>query len=223
MPNHVTTVIIGQKSAIKKIKELFFSTDRDGKGYLDFAKVIPVPDDLYRGDIPYSLKTVKVPATPKENEIAALIRSLHSRIGDDAEINQGIMAGILELAAEHNFDLDALGCPVKTWYDWNCDNWGTKWNSYMCKFTNKEIRFDTAWASPVPVLLEISRQLGPDVTLRIDYADEDIGHNLGSYELKGGQVVSRMDVWEGSEEAVRLACEIKRREADEYLGRRPGM
>ena len=43
------------------------------------------------------------------------------------------------------------------WYDWNSENWGTKWNAYATKvFTNDndtlEFTFKTAWNIPQPII-----------------------------------------------------------------------
>ena len=39
-----------------------------------------------------------------------------------------------------------------TWYDWCCENWGTKWNSMH----GDAYSFDTAWAPPVPIFNRIA-------------------------------------------------------------------
>ena len=46
------------------------------------------------------------------------------------------------------------------WYDWSCNNWGTKWNSYEVevhqdKESILEIDFSTAWDSPRGVVEKI--------------------------------------------------------------------
>lgn len=47
------------------------------------------------------------------------------------------------------------------WYDWNSDNWGTKWNAYDINIESEwdggdccemEIHFDTAWSAPFPII-----------------------------------------------------------------------
>lgn len=50
----------------------------------------------------------------------------------------------------------------KGWYDWSNANWGTKWNAYS-SVTDPEgeadscrIKFDTAWAPPLPVLQRLA-------------------------------------------------------------------
>ena len=54
------------------------------------------------------------------------------------------------------------------WYDWACDNWGTKWD--VCSpWDTDEIysdengetyvfKFDTAWSPPIPVYDEMIKQ-----------------------------------------------------------------
>lgn len=41
-------------------------------------------------------------------------------------------------------------------YEWNCENWGTKWNAYECSCKVKDgkaiIMFRTAWSYPEPVI-----------------------------------------------------------------------
>ena len=49
---------------------------------------------------------------------------------------------------------------VKDWYDWSCNNWGTKWdasNAYIDEYIAEDddcdkmirIQFDTAWSPPM--------------------------------------------------------------------------
>jgi hypothetical protein len=46
---------------------------------------------------------------------------------------------------------------IPNWYDWNCENWGTKWNAYAQSIIEQDddmlqLRFDTAWSPPTPVI-----------------------------------------------------------------------
>lgn len=45
------------------------------------------------------------------------------------------------------------------WYHDRCERWGTKWNSVSCEFfdDNLQIRFDTAWNPPVPIIKELAK------------------------------------------------------------------
>ena len=50
------------------------------------------------------------------------------------------------------------------WYDWNRENWGTKWNAdkaevYVCKYGDHvQFKFETAWCAPVEILLALRDQ-----------------------------------------------------------------
>lgn len=219
MPNHVTTVIKGSPEAIKAIRERFSSKEKNGE-FLDFAKVIPVPSDVCQGDLPWSSEEVKAPETVAQKAAVETITKLHAKAADISSPHDEIqtaLGAILKIAATHGFDLKAMGFPVRSWHDWNVEVWGTKWNSYSCDFQQDKIWFDTAWSSPAPVIAEISRQLGEDVVLKVEYADEDIGHNCGAYEIRGGEVGAKLKLEPGSEDAIRFACRIKGQDPSEYL------
>jgi hypothetical protein len=219
MPNHITTVIKGAPEAIEAIRQRFSSQGSNGE-FLDFAKVIPMPSDVYQGDIPFSSEKVEVPETVAQKAASETIGKLHAKAADISAPHdevQTALGAILKIAATHGFDLEAMGFPVRTWHDWSCDHWGTQWNSYSCSFTDDSIRFNTAGETPTPVIVEISRQLGKDVVLRTEYADEDIGNNCGAYEIRGGVIGAKLDLEQGSEQAIRFTCGIKGWDPGRYL------
>lgn len=41
----------------------------------------------------------------------------------------------------------------KNWYDWNCSNWGVKWDANIIDWEERDeciwISFDTAWGAPI--------------------------------------------------------------------------
>lgn len=95
-----------------------------------------------------------------------------------------------------------------TWYEWNCINWGTKWNSYDNKISPREIKFCTAWSCPVPIvqkLAEIANEIG-GITFIWMYADEDIGNNDGIFVFKGSSL-QEMECDAGSDQAFWVASE----------------
>jgi hypothetical protein len=58
---------------------------------------------------------------------------------------------------EESAELIEIGC--RDWYDWSRKNWGTKWNACHIEIDDStvvhgylDIRFDTAWDAPIPVL-----------------------------------------------------------------------
>jgi hypothetical protein len=77
---------------------------------------------------------------------------------------------------------------IPNWYDWNYDNWGTKWNCSECSRDGNVFIFQTAW-STVPKIISVMSNLFPDVQFVCEYADEMVGSNCGMYIFKNGDVV----------------------------------
>lgn len=101
------------------------------------------------------------------------------------------------------------------WYSWNRHAWGTKWNAYDTELNgaegdHAEVRFDTAWSHPRPVVVALSEAF-PDQEIVAKWADEDLGGNLGGYAIKNGNIRSIEGVPDAdySDEARDWACELK--------------
>lgn len=79
-----------------------------------------------------------------------------------------------------------------SWYDWSCKNWGTKWNCNSEQYTSDYwMEFQTAWAPPTPVMLELSRQ-NPTSLITHYYIDE--GYCFAGYSLYlNGQIIYEFD------------------------------
>lgn len=91
---------------------------------------------------------------------------------------------------DSEFDFNTVvPCPESegdNWYNWNCNNWGTKWNSYGVEFHGDDtVSFDTAWSHPQPVMEALSAKF-PDATFEVKFADEDIGHNAAHCQYEDG-------------------------------------
>jgi hypothetical protein len=89
----------------------------------------------------------------------------------------------------------ADGSEDKTWnwYNWNNNNWGTKWDACsptLVEDSNNKVvyRFDTAWSPADPVVMKASEDY-PDLTIRLDYEEEQ-GWG-GYYVLKAGKVLQQ--------------------------------
>lgn len=81
-----------------------------------------------------------------------------------------------------------------SWYDWCCENWGTKWNaSDTYIIDDNEIEFSTAWSCPVNILKELSKQFS-GVEIAVDFADEDIGSNCGKITFLNGEIEEYIDM-----------------------------
>ena len=75
----------------------------------------------------------------------------------------------------------------RDWYEWSIENWGTKWNAGATVVDSDVIEFQTAWSTPIPVFVELSKRL-KDVAITVDYADKDIVSNCGTLEILNGEV-----------------------------------
>ena len=145
MPNHVITRISTDEQTLQDVIELVVCEDEEegihkGTDCFDFAKIIPMPKDIFTGAL-----------GDKERKI----------YGD------------------------------RNWYDWNCANWGTKWNSYDYELReDNSIQFQTAWSHPFPIIHELSRVFS-EATFYIQYADEDIGNNCGEYSIRNGVISNK--------------------------------
>lgn len=85
----------------------------------------------------------------------------------------------------------------KDWYDWSVANWGTKWdidNNYDVMYeedTSIGISFQTAWASPLQFVKNVSTQF-PTLTFTIKF--DEAGCNFsGTYVYDNGSLTSQED------------------------------
>lgn len=78
----------------------------------------------------------------------------------------------------------------ENWYDTHCKYWGTKWNSYNTYYNGEYLTFDTAWASPQPVLDEFARKF--NLTMTVKAFDE--GHNFWFiHEYENGELTEQYE------------------------------
>lgn len=88
---------------------------------------------------------------------------------------------------------EAFSRTQNDWYNWNNNNWGTKWD--VCgdatitdhSGTHIAYRFDTAWSPPVPALERLSEQY-PNLEITLDWEEEQ-GFG-GEIVFKDGDIVS---------------------------------
>ena len=89
-----------------------------------------------------------------------------------------------------NEEADMCGFSVPAWYDWSCENWGTKWNACDSQYSTKDpehvIWFDTAWSPAVPVFEALAKRF-PAHEILI-HSDEYMNHLHVTFTLKDGEV-----------------------------------
>ena len=186
-----------------------------GIGTIDFGKLIPMPESLHiesgsRATNGMSLyltslnPNVKHFGAPEdklpEEELLPLYYQIKQSRGTFG-INPSLTEGEIQDMTKYNSEAELLnlgkqavqnvldyGAP--TWYDWSVIHWGTKWNSYSNSYNEETgiLGFQTAWSAPHPILLKLS-EMFPDVTIKHEWADEDMGSNCGMRVYLGGEVI----------------------------------
>jgi hypothetical protein len=77
----------------------------------------------------------------------------------------------------------------KEWYDWNIENWGTKWEPDSVSFNDEGTRLDysfaTAWCPPLELLQKVSAKF-PTLEFVIIF-DESGNGSYGKYIFKNGK------------------------------------
>ena len=198
MPNWVQNNITfsGDDTAIKKMLEEI-QDDELGFGSIDFNKIIPMPESLIIESGSRTSKGIDMVKTYLEKMSEDLIRQedtyeeifedLRNHSADIADEEEKKIWDIGVTAVDNLMKYDA-----PTWYEWCCNNWGTKWNACSCSETNensKTISFQTAWSTPLPVMIKLS-EMFPNIEMHMEYADEDLGQNCGAYTLQSGEIKS---------------------------------
>ena len=199
MPNWVQNNIkfSGDEAEIKKMLEEI-KDDEIGFGSIDFNKIIPMPESLviesgsrtnkgiemvrqYLENVPEELKG-------KEGTYEEFVEDMRNH---SAEISDEEEKKIWDLGVTAVDNLYRYDAP--TWYEWCCENWGTKWNACSCNETDenvKSISFQTAWSAPIPIIQKLS-EMYPNIELTLEFADEDLGHNCGEIKFKNGDVIEK--------------------------------
>jgi hypothetical protein len=111
------------------------------------------------------------------------------------------------LSSEDQARCDRQGIP--TWYKWQTENWGTKWNAYQTddkRNTKNAIYFQTASAAPMPIFEKLAGTF-PQLKIEIVWADEDSGSNTGEAWAENGKLFVRR-IENQSKEAYDLYFEL---------------
>lgn len=136
---------------------------------------------------------VKNRVTVRGDGALARVRLIVRGVDEDGEPTPFDFERILPMPKEleasfHQWRGPGSPSGMPAWYEWRVENWGTKWNAYEVTETPEGYEFLTAWTTPARAIMELSR-LVPGATIEVEYADEDIGRNCGTYVVEKGEVV----------------------------------
>lgn len=204
MPNWIRNNVTfsGNEEVIARMRE-----EIQGGGeeqFIDFNKIAPIPKELRDTQSP--LKII----SQEEYDLQ------EKRIANDdltkEEKQWGVSRGLTQnLANEYQQKFGATD-----WYNWQIENWGTKWNANESIDFGNGIEFNTAWSTPFNLFVSLSKKY-PEVRFNIRYADEDFGYNVGEYDLQNGEELECNIPEGGSQEAFIMAMDIQYGGVDEYF------
>lgn len=245
MANYVTNILkITATGQLYEEILTAIQRDGDVRGSFDFNKLIPMPEDLNitegsitdhsisaflshlkdeiqeHPDLPGKVEDIKrylsaAAQVKKHSFFTAYEYMPAAEIAAKAEIHKMSTADFLELGKKY---LDnQLNYGYSTWYRFCSAKWGTKWNTEEGCLLDDDgnLRFDTAWSAPSPVLKALSEKF-PTVSFHHAWADEDIGQNVGQSTYLNGKVVDSYLPEPGSAQAYELAFEILETSAEEH-------
>ena len=194
MPNWVRTRLTfnGDRSRIDELKTFVKSETKDESGkfhtnLFDFNKVVPMPEELNissssSGDcgMRYLLLNSKHSILWTDDD-----RSFMERMEKQKEENPDRFNEDIELGKKYLNNISKYG--YKDWYNFCCDNWGTKWGACEIEWINDDqVEFETAWDFCFPIVQKLS-EMFPDVEIVFCFADEDCGSNTGDGRMIAGK------------------------------------
>ena len=196
MPNWVITkiYITGPEDKIKEFegKVLRPNEDEDGEFQRTFSfdRIKQRPEELANTISPSQKPEVRKVKDMQGNEIVV---EVYRDIINDWDIQSAISRG--ETPPEpipcNNATPDQQEelrqkYGSSNWYDWNLENWGTKWDCSESTYSEEDkiLQFQTPWACPQEIISEMAGMF-PDLRFDGSYADEDFGSNAG-YITNGG-------------------------------------
>lgn len=197
MPNHCYTEmhVEGTKERLDEFLEFMTERDEAGKPISEFSfqKVIPRPKELdiesgSIGSLGYEvffqegdrwMHILTYPWVAEHNISTREELQEFFRNKDDKDYE----------AAGRQYHENIQKYGFTTWYDWNCANWGTKWNAYDVSVVREDderafITFLTAWSFPEPIFDALFDKF-EDLSFT-GIIDEEGGFFYG--ELKGNSV-----------------------------------
>lgn len=212
MSNYITNRV-DLKGSKENIRDLIRSLESD-ESEIDFNKIIPMPESL------------NIESGTKEEQAIAVYN--YKEKGDDKKLKQMLSypwvvdekiktceelcnyflrrtPNLIELGKTYVENLEKYG--ATTWYDWCCDNWGTKWNACEPWTDVNAFGFQTAWSNVSNLMVIVSERF-PDIEMNYAWADEDFGYNVGRMTIKNGKIIKRYIPTGGSDEAYELATDI---------------
>jgi hypothetical protein len=189
MPNWVTTriFITGPEDKIKEFEDKVIDMSEEADKAFSFQRILPIPADLVNTTAPNPRPEIKKVINSKGEEETVEVYPMFT---NQWEINSAVQRGETppepipcNNATPQMCEELILKYGRANWYDWQCFNWGTKWDASESIYNqeDKMIEFQTAWSCPSEVIQKMA-DMFPDLKFNGTYADEDFGSNVGYIE-----------------------------------------
>jgi hypothetical protein len=177
--------VLGEDSDVKELMDFVLD-----KGEVSLKKIVPMPEEIHKTTSPSWVVSQERYDTWLEEYGKGFV------LFDSAPITGEMQT---ELFFKYGVD---------NWKDWSVKYWGTIFDTIGTKIlNNNQVEFSTCETTPFNALVRLSVMF-PRVILKVEYADEDIGYNVGVYRLEHGQVLSNDTPEFSSTEAYSMSMDI---------------
>lgn len=162
MPNHIMNKLTVSEG------------DYDLSAITSFSDIEPMPKDLI--DAPHDSVAIEVENILDSLKLKHLLFvELHKEVKDLYEKHPKDKIGkLLDNYEKYGYT---------NWYKWAVVNWGTKWDMYDVDCQDNILTFNTAWTAPIQWYMTLAKTLPEGVSIKVEYASEDIGSVVGEIIL----------------------------------------
>jgi hypothetical protein len=213
MPNHVTTrcKITGSADEIKRFKNTMIGSENNSHGeavrFLDFNKAIQMPEIL-QGSVSGTSaeKGAMLLHIAAGGEYTSLVgtyglnKRWEKQVREELNMKTHPLCDVAKAYLKKNPEYEKDGrrrlaaileTGYPSWYEWSCEKWGTKWNSYGFADVSDdpfEFTFETAWSYPTPIFEKLT-EMFPTLEFSCECFDEGWGFaGTGSYSDGSGNM-----------------------------------
>jgi len=193
MPNHVRNQLTIEATNLDQILKMVRNEDC----IFDFEKIVPMLESLHIEAHSGVIEHAKYIMNPSNHRAKWHFDLSNSRNQNPSNYNDNewdCFFTCLNNIRKYGYAY---------WYDWSIENWGTKWDAYgfpKNQPAENIIRFETAWSCPVKVIQKLAK-IFPNAKFKLEFADEDMGYNLGVSYFNHGENTLNTHPEFGSNEA----------------------
>ncbi len=175
--------------------------------YQEALKAVPFCGDSAFFDVIYSVQeriSYTVNRLRDEMSRAGISPQSYDAIKKFAETKEGTK--LLSFGRQLQANIKLYGAP--TWYEWACENWGTKWNACdpEVDVDERTITFETAWAPPLGIVSALADRF-PKIDWKWFYIDGNWQDSVGRFTHEDG-LLSAYEAEYASSEACKIFIEM---------------